>query len=250
MTAPIAFPPAEASEGSAAPAAVDAVGLVRRFGPVRALDGVSLELGSGEVLMILGRNGAGKSTLLRTVAGLCRPRRGTVRILGRDIHADPVARRDIGFVSHRAMLYDDLTPRENLRFHAALHRLNASTERVEQALVDAGLSAVADRQVRGFSRGMVQRLTLARADLHSPRVMLLDEPFTGLDPLAARALVERIGGWRADGRAVLAVSHDPGELWPLTTRVVVMARGRLIFDADRPADLARFRTDLDRLFAS
>lgn len=228
---------------------LQATGLVRRFGLVRALDGVSFEVAAGELVLLLGRNGAGKTTLLRTLAGLCRPRRGVVRVLGRDVHADPAARSGLGFVSHHAMVYDDLTPRENLRFHAALHRLDDREATIRAALRDAGLEERADRPVRGFSRGMHQRLALARAGLHRPPVLLLDEPFTGLDPLAATELTQRIERWRSEARAVVVVSHDPAGLWSLATRVVVMGGGKVLVDGPHPGDLATFRRDLDRWMA-
>ncbi len=227
---------------------VRATGLIRRFGLIRALDQVSLEVDAGELVLLLGANGAGKTTLLRAIAGLVRPLRGRVEVSGRDVHADPGARGQLGFLSHHAMVYDDLTPRENLRFHAALHRLDGAEREISGALELVGLTGRADAPARGFSRGMLQRLALARADLHRPPLLLLDEPFTGLDPVAAAALRRRIEAWRTDGRGIIAVTHDPATLWDLATRVVVLERGRLVHDQPRVGELAAFRPALDEWF--
>jgi len=229
---------------------VRATGLVRRFGLIRALDQLSLEVEAGELLLLLGANGAGKTTLLRALAGLVRPLRGRVEVAGRDVHADPGARGAVGFLSHHAMVYDDLTPRENLRFHAALHRLDGAEREITDALERVGLTARADAPARGFSRGMLQRLALARADLHRPPLLLLDEPFTGLDPVAADALRRRIDTWRTDGRGIIAVTHDPAAIWALATRVVVMQRGRVVHDEPCLGELADFRPMLDQWFAA
>lgn len=218
-------------------------GVVRRFGAVTALAGVDLVVQAGEVVLLLGSNGAGKTTLLRVMAGLTRPVRGTARVMGHDVWADPTARRLIGFVSHHALMYEDLTPRENLRFTAALHELDDAPSRITSALATAGLASRADAPARGFSRGMLQRLALARATLHDPPLLLLDEPFTGLDADATGQLSERIGA-SGPGRAIVAVSHDPAELWALATRVVVLSAGRVIADEPRPADLDAFRLRL------
>jgi heme exporter protein A len=226
------------------PPLIDARNLSRRFGPVTALADVTLTVDPGEVVLLLGANGAGKTTLIRILAGLTRPDRGTVRIAGADLGADPEARQQVGLLSHLALMYQDLTPRENLRFVATLHHLDAIEDRVQRALVDVGLEGRADRTVRGFSRGMLQRLALARATLHAPMLLLLDEPFTGLDPLASRTLAARIAAERDAGRTVVAVTHDPSELWAEATRVVVLAAGRVVRDEARPVDLTAFRAEL------
>jgi heme exporter protein A len=220
------------------PPLISAASIVRRFGSVAALSGVDLEVAAGEAVLLLGANGAGKTTLLRVLAGLSRPNRGTVRIGGHDLLASAEARRQVGFVSHSALLYEDLTPRENLRFTASLHGLDDCASRVSRALEVAGLSHRADRPVRGFSRGMMQRLALARATLHEPEVLLLDEPFTGLDAEASRLLVARVAADRSAGRAIVAVTHDPEELWQVANRVVLLERGKVIFDGPRPDDPA------------
>ncbi len=232
------------------PPALSVRGIERRFGAVAALRGVTLDVAPGEVVLLLGPNGAGKTTFLRCVAGLVRPTRGSVRVAGADLFADPAARGQVGMLSHHALVYDDLTPRENLRFAAALHGLDRVEQRITHALEHAVLTARADLPVRGFSRGMLQRLAIARATLHDPPILLLDEPFTGLDVPGARALRERMSAEQVGGRTLVCVTHDPGELWDLATRLVVLVAGRVVLDAPRPGALAAFRDDYNRLLAA
>jgi heme exporter protein A len=186
--------------------AIELEGLVRRYGDRAALDGVSLALPPGATLVVFGPNGAGKSTLLRVLATLLRPHGGAVRVLG---HALPregwAVRGRVGLLGHDPLLYRDLSARENLRFHARLHDVRAA--RVDELLDAVGLARRADDPVHTFSRGMVQRLAVARAVLHDPELLLLDEPRANLDPAAA-ALVEPLVG-AASGRTRVVTSHDP-----------------------------------------
>jgi heme exporter protein A len=221
---------------SSADPLISATALVRRFGSVTALGGVDLDVAGGELVLLLGANGAGKTTLLRILAGLTLPLRGTVHVAAHDLHAEPDARRAVGFLSHSALVYEDLTPRENLAFTAALHQLHDSTAIIARALEVAGLGARADRPTRGFSRGMLQRLALARATLHDPPILLLDEPFTGLDAQATAALVTHLLAERDRGRAIVAVTHDPEVLWSAATRVVLLEAGVVALDIPRPED--------------
>jgi heme exporter protein A len=175
----------------------------RAYGERVALAGVTLSLEQGETLAVFGANGAGKTTLLRILATLLRPHHGVARVLGREVPREGWAVRGrIGFLGHEPLLYRDLTARENLRFHARLHGVALS--RVDELLEAVGLRPRADDPVHTFSRGMVQRTAVCRAVLHSPELLLLDEPFAGLDP-GARALVAPLlsGGTR------VLISHDP-----------------------------------------
>lgn len=182
-----------------------AAGLVRRFGEREALAGVSVRLPTGKTLGVFGPNGAGKTTLLRVLATLLRPHAGEVSVVGCELPKEEhLARADVGFLGHEPLLYRDLTPRENLGFHARLRELPAG--RVEQMLDAVGMTRRADDPVRELSRGMVQRVAVARALLHEPKLLLLDEPYTGLDP-AARELLEPLIG-RASGRTRVLVTHD------------------------------------------
>ncbi|MDQ3631281.1 MAG: ABC transporter ATP-binding protein [Actinomycetota bacterium] len=198
-------PPATEPTPAAAPA-VELTGLTRRYGTRPALDDVSFTIGTGQTLVIFGPNGAGKSTLLRVLATLLRPHAGTVRVLGRTLPDGGWAVRGrVGLLSHEPLLYRDLSPRENLRFHARLHGVGA--ERVEEMLDAVQLGLRANDPLHTFSRGMVQRTAVARAVLHDPELLLLDEPRANLDPAAA-ALVEPLIG-AASGRTRVVTSHDP-----------------------------------------
>ena len=205
-------------------------GAGKRFGAHTALQPTDLVVQRGEAALLAGANGAGKSTLLRLVAGLCRPSQGTVLIGGCDLQRAPETRATIGLLSHQILLYDELTARENLLFFARLYSLNDGGARADEALAAAGLAPRQDHRVGGFSRGMKQRLALARATLHRPSVLLLDEPFTGLDAAAGTALRERLCRFRADGVTCLLVTHRFDEAEGLIDRLLVLERGRLKLD--------------------
>ena len=191
--------------GATAAPAIAVASLERRYGERLALDGVSLSLARGQTLGVLGPNGAGKSTLLRVLAGLLRPHAGSVRVLGAALPDDAAAVRGrLGFLGHAPLLYRELSGRDNLRFHARLHRVPFA--RVEELIGAVGLERRAADPVRELSRGMAQRLGAARAVLHDPELVLLDEPRTGLDPLAWARLEPLIG--RSSGRTRVVVGHD------------------------------------------
>lgn len=179
------------------------------FGRTSALQGVNLTVQRGEFLVFLGRNGAGKSTLLRVVARLIRPNSGRVEVCGIDVLRHPEAGREkLGFVAHSSYLYRNLTAFENLQFFARLYGVSSAEDRVHQVLSWVGLEKSAQRPIHGFSRGMQQRLSIARATLHDPEILLLDEPFSGLDLEAS----ELLGGWLksfvTNGKTVLMATHD------------------------------------------
>lgn len=200
----------------------------KRFGRIAALDGIHLDVPDG-ALSLLGPNGAGKSTLLRVVATLTRPTRGRLFIRGVDAGKAPErVRADIGLISHQTLLYEDLTAGENLRFYGRLYGLDDLKERVRQALADVGLSGREHDRVRGFSRGMKQRLAVARATLHRPAILLLDEPFAGLDAAACGMLSERLRRLRRDGGTVILVTHELHRCLELTDRFAILNRGRLV----------------------
>ena len=212
-------------------------GLERRYGDRPALQGVSVELGEGQTLAVFGANGAGKTTLLRVLATLLRPHAGSVTVLGASLPAEAwKARGRIGFVGHDALLYADLSPRDNLRFHARLH--GVSPERVEELLDAVGLSRRAGDPVRELSRGMVQRVGAARALLHAPPLLLLDEPRAGLDPAAAEQLEPLLG--RSSGRTRVLVTHDVDRGLAEADAVLGLRAGRPEIGGDR-ADAASVR---------
>ncbi|HEY2602424.1 MAG TPA: ABC transporter ATP-binding protein [Thermoleophilaceae bacterium] len=184
---------------------VEVEGLERRYGERAALSGVSFALREGQTLGLFGPNGAGKSTLLRVLATLLRPHGGQVRVLGADLPGEAwKVRGRVGYVGHDPLLYRELSGRENLVFHARLHRVEES--RVDELIKGVGMERRARDPVRELSRGMVQRLSAARALLHDPALLLLDEPYSGLDP-AARELLDPLIG-KPSGRTRVLVSHD------------------------------------------
>lgn len=208
--------------------AVAATGLVKQFGALRALRGLDFEIPQGSVLAVVGPNGAGKSTLLRLLAGLARPSQGEIRIHG-DAAQTRRARARVGYIGHATLLYPELTARENLRFAAKLYALPDASHRVERLLDEHGLASVGDRPVAGFSRGMAQRIAIARGLIHDPSLVLLDEPFTGLDRKAAQKLVSDLQAVRGGGRTVVVVTHDLAHCLALADRVMILVRGQ-IFD--------------------
>lgn len=202
--------------------------LGKRFGGHVGLADVDLEVPTGEFLTIFGPNGAGKTTLIRCLATLARPTTGTVELLGTMLtRAAAGIRSRIGVVSHQSFLYGQLTARENLLFYARMFAVEHPDERV---LAVADLVQLGDRlddQVRTFSRGLVQRCAIARALVHEPDLLLFDEPFSGLDPLAAARLVEILRAAHDAGSTVVMTSHDLRRGTELADRVAVLRRGRL-----------------------
>jgi ABC-type multidrug transport system ATPase subunit len=227
---------------------VEARGLSRRYGAVRALDGIDLVLNRGDVFLLLGPNGAGKSTLLRALAGLLRPTQGTIRIAGRELRRDdPDARRFVGLLSHQSLLYDELTLRENLELTATLYDLRDPPAQARAALAEQGLEDRAGSRPRQLSRGLLQRAALARALLHRPSLLLLDEPFTGLDTPASQRLDRQLRALAAVGTTLVIVTHHASEAWELATRVGVLRHGRWVYDAERAGDIQGFQREYQEL---
>jgi heme exporter protein A len=203
--------------------AIELADVGRSYGERTALAGVTLALEEGETLAVFGANGAGKTTLLRILATLLRPHAGTVSVLGRALPREGWAVRGrIGFLGHEPLLYRDLTARENLRFHARLHDVAAA--RVEELLEAVGMRTRADDPVHTYSRGMVQRTAVCRAVLHSPELLLLDEPFAGLDPGAAAAVAPLLSG-----ATRVVISHDVEQGLAGADAVLGLRGGRVAF---------------------
>jgi len=206
---------------------LSAEGLTHAFGSVQALDGISFRLEAGHTLAVFGPNGAGKTTLLKVLAGLLRPQQGRAEVRG--------GRAAIGWISHQSFLYGHLTVIENLRFWASLYGVprEARERRAQALLARLGLVERADQPVAALSRGLAQRATIARALMHEPTVLLLDEPFTGLDLAAAaelrRLLVEQVG----TGRIVVIATHNVDEGVELATDIAFQHRGRFVQLAPR-----------------
>jgi heme exporter protein A len=221
---------ASPGEAPAVEAVLSASGLVREFGPLRAVDEVGFQLGAGELLTVFGPNGAGKTTLLRILSGALKPSRGEVRLRALKLRSgDPEWYRRVGFLSHQAFLYGHLTLEENLSFFGRLFGLRDLNERVPERLEQVGLAKRAGSLARTLSRGMRQRLALARALLHDPEVVLLDEPYTGLDAHAAGVLRRVLSSLKDGRRNVVLVTHNISQGLELADKVAVQVRGRLVF---------------------
>jgi heme exporter protein A len=208
------------------PPAIELRGLSRWFGERTALQDVSLVLPAGATLAVLGRNGAGKSTLLRILAALLRPHAGEAKVFGEPLPRQAYrVRGRLGLLAHEPLLYRELTARENLEYHARLHRVAAG--RVQEVLEQVQMERRADEPVRTYSRGMVQRVAVARAILHDPALLLLDEPRANLDP-AASALIEPLIG-RPSGRTRVLTSHDPRAALAEADLVLALKQGRAAY---------------------
>jgi heme exporter protein A len=224
------------------PALLEARGLVKRFGASPVLRGIDLAVAPGQVMVLMGENGSGKTTLLRILAGIARPTSGQLFLQGEPFRSSDVApRRLIGFLSHRSHMYDELSLRENLHFAARLFGLNDEESVVSRALSLVRLADKADGRLGRMSRGMQQRAALARAFLHQPPVLLLDEPFTALDSESAEGIRLWIADRAGERCAIIIVTHQPETVWELATHVGVLANGRWAMLEPRP-DLTGFQS--------
>jgi heme exporter protein A len=231
-------------------AAVRAVGLSKAFGHRPAVRGVDLTLADGECLALFGPNGAGKTTLLRLIAGLLKPSEGSVRVRNVDMRQDAPARAAVGLVSHQTMLYPPLTARENVEFAAELCGVDYPRIAADNALQAFRVADTADIPVRKLSRGQQQRVSIARALVHGPAVVLLDEPYSGLDEAGAAALTNALGDLRKRGAAMVLVTHNLAEGLQLASRAAVMLDGRFAREETRPSagfDVARFSSEYRKL---
>jgi sodium transport system ATP-binding protein len=222
---------------------IEVEALAKRFGPVEAVREVSFSAADGRITGLLGPNGAGKSTTLRMLYTVLRPDSGSARIDGTDVIADPLAaRRSIGVLPHSAGIYRQLTARENIRFYGELHGLAPALlrRRIDELVERLDMTEFADRRADGFSQGQRIKVALARALVHSPRNVLLDEPTNGLDVMATRALRELIRGLKAEGHCVLFSSHVMQEVAALCDEVVIIDHGRVAASGSPEALQARF----------
>ena len=225
-------------------AALKVEGLTRVFGARKALDGVEFTLPSGAFLSIFGPNGAGKTTLLRALTTLQNPSSGTAKVLGLDVVKDAVELRSrIGLISHNPLLYPDLSAEENLLFFADMYGVEDPKARVAELLDSVELAHRRFDLVRTFSRGMLQRLSIARALLHRPDVLFLDEPYSGLDPHAMDILDHLIAQVRTQHTFVM-VSHDLGKGLELCSHALILAKGRVVrFDEKTDIDDEKFAAE-------
>jgi heme ABC exporter ATP-binding subunit CcmA len=228
--------PVSIPESPAAARIITVKNLVKQFGRFAALRGVNAEFGAGKFHVILGDNGAGKTTLLRALAGLTHPTRGTVSIFGEKPHE---ACREIGYMAHPSLLYDEMSGIENLRYFARLYDI-AGDGRCRQAIQAVGLDAELSRPVGKYSQGMRQRMSLARAILHDPKILLLDEPFSNVDVHSAREMVDLLKGMRDAGKTIFLVTHQAVLLEGVADEFVWMQAGQIVDRTDPLApDLPR-----------
>ncbi len=216
--------------------AVEVAGVWKYYGDFPALREITFGVEPGACMALLGRNGAGKTTLLKIIAGLSRPGRGKVSINGGEAR-DLAARREIGVIGHSIGLYDELSAFENLRLFAQLYGLENPAGAAAEWLEKTGLAAVRDGLVREFSRGMRQRLAVARAFLHEPSVLLLDEPFTALDDRAISLLQSLLRDAASAGRTIVISTHQLREALELATHVALLVRGKLAFTGERTTEM-------------
>ena len=229
-------------------------GVRKHFGHVEAVRDVTFTAAHGTVTGLLGPNGAGKTTTLRMLSGLMRPDSGGIEVDGVDVVADPVgAQRHMGLLPDSRGLYPRLTPREHIRYFGELHGLDAAElrQRTADLLARLGLASIADRRVAGFSQGERTKVALARALVHRPRNVILDEPTNGLDVMSTRAMRELIRGLRHDGCCVVFSSHIMQEVSALCDRIVVIAQGTVVAEGT-PDDLRRLtgKADLEDAFVA
>jgi heme ABC exporter ATP-binding subunit CcmA len=216
--------------------AVAIEGVWKFFGDYPALRDISFTVEGGACLALLGRNGAGKTTLLRILAGLSKAARGSITVLGNDARAE-ATRQKIGVLGHGIGVYEELSAFENLRLFARLYGIADPNKTAREWLERTGLERVRDGLVREFSRGMRQRLAVARAFLHGPRVLLLDEPFTALDDRAIAVLQRLLREALAEGKTIVMSTHQLREALELATHVALLNRGQVAFHGPRTADM-------------
>jgi heme ABC exporter ATP-binding subunit CcmA len=221
---------------NAPPNALDVENVFKYYGDFAALRDVGFRVSQGSTVALLGRNGAGKTSLLRIVAGLSKPSEGNVRVLGADAHKES-ARRRIGVLGHGISLYEELSATENLMLFARLYNLDEPRKRAHAWLERTGLERVRDGLVREFSRGMRQRLAVARAFIHEPDLLLFDEPFTALDDRAIAVLQTLLAEAHAQGRTIVMSTHQLKEALELATHVALLRRGQIAYFGERRQEM-------------
>ena len=220
-------------------------GVVKKYRYQPVLDHLSMTINGGAFCVLVGANGAGKTTLLRIAAGLIRPDQGDCLIGGESIRANPHLRGTIGYVGHQPMFYQDLSAHENLIHYARLYMLTHAEEKAAEAIRSVGLESQGKKPVRTFSRGMQQRLSIARALLHQPGILLLDEPYTGLDQEAAQFLDAQLIDLHRSKRTILLAAHRPQRLIPVASHIAWLSNGKIsahtpVTDLTKTPELERY----------
>ncbi len=228
--------------------AIEVEGLGKSFGNHRALTGIDLKVGSGEHVTVFGPNGAGKTTLIKVLSTLMKPSAGTVRLDGSDISKAPTeVRRKIGLVAHQTFLYDDLTVYENLKFYGKMYDVINLEEQIQDVVRWVRLEARLHDRVGTLSRGMQQRISIARAVIHNPSIVLLDEPEVGLDPRAIVMVREVLDSLSVGERTVVMTTHNLEQGIEMSDRVVILDKGRIVYQEQKDRiDIATFRETYDR----
>lgn len=218
-------------------------GLTKTFGNLYALRNLSFSLSKGEFLTIFGPNGAGKTTLIRILSTITKASSGEIKIADLSFEDDSEKiRRQIGVIAHQTFLYENLTAEENLRFYGKLYDVENLSKKIETILSEVGLELRKKDFVRTFSRGMQQRLAIARALLHEPSILLLDEPYTGLDQHASGMLTNWLNRLRSSEQTILMVTHDLEQGMELADRIAILVEGQLVFNQEqRGVDVKKFR---------
>ena len=210
---------------------IEVNGLVKRIGDKTILRGIQLKINKGETVGILGSNGAGKSTLLKVLAMIMKPTSGTVTIAGQDIRKNATALKQmVGFLPHASMVYDHFSPYENLKFFGSIYHIPDLELRVSELIDQVGLKLFTHEPVRSFSLGMMQRIAIARAMIHRPQLLLLDEPHTGLDQSAVEILNQVIEEMKKDQATILMVTHDFMQAAKICDRFIIIKGGRVADD--------------------
>jgi heme ABC exporter ATP-binding subunit CcmA len=211
--------------------------LVKKFGRRRILDDLELRVGKGELLAIFGPNGSGKTTLLKLLSTLIKPTSGSVTMNGQDLRENGVElRKTIGLLGHDTFLYEELSAKENLRFYMRLYRIpftKAKEKEIERQLENVGLYHRMNDRVGTFSRGMKQRLSILRASVHEPSILLLDEPYTGLDKKGSEMLDGMLRAFHEQGKTIMMTTHDIEKGYNIAERVGILVAGRIVFDAPK-----------------
>jgi heme exporter protein A len=244
-------PPSPSTLSSTGAPIVEVAELTRAFGSRQAVAGVTFSLAPGDCLAVFGPNGAGKTTLLRLLAGLLKPSSGSAKLAGIPLPGGTLARSRVGLISHHTMLYEALSARENVSFFARLYGMRDPASRVDDSLRRMSMLERSDAPVRLLSRGMQQRVSIARALVHSPQVVLADEPYSGLDDSGARSLTALLRELRSSGTAIIIVTHNLAEGLSLATHAAVMQRGKFVrYDASERIDTASYAATYREAVAS
>jgi len=244
-------PPSPSTLTSTGAPIVETADLTRAFGSRKAVAGITFSLAPGDCLAVFGPNGAGKTTLLRLLAGLLKPSSGSARLAGIPLPGGTLARSRVGLISHHTMLYEALSARENVSFAARLYGIRDPATRVDESLSRMSMLERADAPVRLLSRGMQQRVSIARAMVHSPQVVLADEPYSGLDESGARALTALLRELRSTGTAIVIVTHNLAEGLSLASHAAVMQRGKFVrYEASARIDAASYAATYREAVAS